>query len=69
METITKFITNMAWVTLVLSLLFIIVQVGNTVMYSDMDRLQDKIKGYERTWPIRKPVLLVILSAVWLISV
>jgi|APFre7841882654_1041346.scaffolds.fasta_scaffold54490_5 hypothetical protein len=65
---IITFITTLAWIFGILSTLLVIFKVFCTATYSDLDQLKDQINGIKRSWPIKTPGIISIISWAWIIS-
>jgi hypothetical protein len=62
------FITTLAWFFGILSTLFTILRIVGFMMYSDLDKIYDKMRGVKTTYSVRIPGLIAILCWSWIIS-
>jgi hypothetical protein len=65
---IITFITILAWIFGVLSTGFTLLRIIASMMYSELDKMRDNIRGITVTYPIKVPGAIAIICWAWIIS-
>lgn len=68
MEMVFMFVTILAWIFLVLEGLLLVVKILSAVTYSEMDKLRDQLKGFTRSWPIGKNLVIFFICLAWILA-
>ena len=61
-----EFITILAWVFGIASLIFTILRIISALTYSELERLADRLNNREVTFPITIPLCICIVCFAWL---
>ena len=68
MEIFIKFLTVLAWIFGSLSLAQIVVQIIGMMTYDRTKDINSILSGYRRTFPIKIPSIIFIISIAWIIA-
>lgn len=68
MNTLVMFVNILAVIFFVIESLMIALKMFSAMTYSDIDKALDGIKGYRRSWPIKKNVVIFIVCLAWLLA-
>lgn len=61
-----KFLTVVAWIFAVLSTGLITARVVGFFCYSERDKLQDHVRGFEKSYPVVWPGVVAIICWAWI---
>ena len=61
------FINALAWIFGTMSLLLLVARLLALIGYSERDRLLDRMRGEEYTFPLTTPGIVVIVCGAWLL--
>lgn len=64
---VETFVTYLAWIFGVISSTLIVIRIVGNLLYSETEKLQDMIRGVERTFPITVPATIAIICWTWVI--
>lgn len=64
----TSYLTTLAWIFGSLSTILIILRLLAFFTYSELDKLQDALRGGERTFPIFWPAVVSIVCWTWVLK-
>lgn len=68
MNTLIMFVNIMAIIFFVVEGLLIALKVFSAMTYSDLDKALDGIKGYQRSWTIKKNVVIFAVCLAWILA-
>ena len=63
-----NFITTLAWIFGIGSTVLIVLRIICAACYSDLEKLQDQLRGIKKTYPIGKPLMVAIVCWGWIFS-
>lgn len=67
-EKIITFITIVAWVLAVGSTIMVVLRLYMQSTYTELHEALDSIKGFKRSWPVKKPLIAAIISWAWIFT-
>lgn len=63
-----KFLDVTAWIFAMLSTGLIALRLVGIATYSDLHKLQDQLRGIQRTYPLKWPGVVAIVCWAWIVS-
>ena len=64
---VETFVTYLAWIFGVISSALVVIRVVGHLLYSETEKLQDLIRGFEMKFPITVPATIAIICWTWVI--
>lgn len=68
MEKLINFVDILAWVSFTLSFLLICTRLWAKANYSKLEEALDRFQGRIVTFPVAKPIFVMIVSVAWLLA-